>query len=199
MLIKSSRWSLMLAVILSIIIFVPGQSQAHCDKMDGPVATAAINALDNNNFQTIQIWVGKDQEAELQSVFKQALKVRDESTDAKQLADQYFAETAVRLHRESEGMPFTGVKPAGIPNPKDIVAGDQSIQSGDVEKVMNVLNQALRTETEKWFHSAMEAKKHKDESIEAGRDWVDAYVKYIVYVHGLYQRINAGPAHGIGE
>jgi transcriptional regulator with XRE-family HTH domain len=26
-----------------------------------------------------------------------------------------------------------------------------------------------------------------------------AYVKYIVYVHGLYQKIQAGPAHGVGD
>jgi hypothetical protein len=28
---------------------------------------------------------------------------------------------------------------------------------------------------------------------------VDAYVKYVIYVHGLHQTIQAGPAHGVGE
>lgn len=199
MLLKTSQWSFIFALLFGLVLFTPGQSQAHCDKMDGPVATAAIKALDTGNFQPIQIWVGKAQESELQSAFRQAAKVRKQSSDAKTLADQYFVETAVRLHRESEGMPFTGVKPAGIPNPKDIVAGDQSIQSGDIDAVMNVLNQAVRSETERWFQEAMETREHKDESVEAGREWVDAYVKYIVYVHGLYQTINAGPPHGVGE
>ncbi|MCF7804746.1 MAG: DUF6448 family protein [Candidatus Marinimicrobia bacterium] len=199
MILKTSRWSIALLLSLGMLIGLPQIGNAHCDKMDGPVAQAAIEALDTGEFQKIQIWVGADEEQELQSAFEQAAAVRQESNQAKELADQYFVETAVRLHRESEGMPFTGVKPAGIPNPEDIVAGDKALESGDVDAIMKVLQEELRTETEKWFQNAMEAKKNKGQSVEAGREWVDAYVKYIVYVHSLYQKINAGPAHGVGE
>jgi len=42
-------------------------------------------------------------------------------------------------------------------------------------------------------------KNYKGENVEAGREWVDAYVKYVIYVNGLYKTIQAGPAHGVGE
>lgn len=58
----------------------------------------------------------------------------------------------------------------------------------------------LQKETQKWFQHALEAKtKYKGESVEAGREWVEAYVKYIIHVHGLYERIQSGPEHGIGH
>ena len=196
---KFLRISLTLLLAMGFFVMLPGTSQAHCDKLDGPVATAALEALDAQNFQKIQIWVGAEQEKELKRAFEQTLNVRGESSAAKALADRYFIETAVRLHREAEGMPYTGVKPAGIPNPEDIVAGDRAIQSGSVDTVMSVLIDALRSETEQWFDAAMEARQHRDQSVEAGREWVDAYVKYIVFVHGLYQQIQSGPAHGVGD
>jgi len=199
MLVKTTRWSLVLIIIASLQLGLPTSSSAHCDKLDGPVAQAAIEALDTGKFQKIQIWVGADEEQELKAAYEQAATVRQESNQAKELADQYFVETAVRLHRESEGMPYTGVKPADIPNPEDIVAGDKAIESGDVDAILKVLQEELRAETEKWFQNAVQAKQNKEQSVEAGREWVDAYVKYLVYVHGLYQKINAGPAHGVGK
>lgn len=46
---------------------------------------------------------------------------------------------------------------------------------------------------------AMEARKDKDQSVASGREWVDQYVKYIGYFHKLYQTIEKGPPHGVGE
>ena len=35
------------------------------------------------------------------------------SAEARELADRYFFETLVRIHRAGEGAPYTGLKPAG--------------------------------------------------------------------------------------
>ena len=43
----------------------------------------------------------------------------------------------------------------------------------------------------------MEAKTHKDESIEAGREYVEAYVVYVHFVEGLHNIITQGVAHGV--
>lgn len=189
-------------IILSLMVFglvSVRPAYGHCDKLDGPVAIAAREALDTGEFNVIRIWVGEDQEAELQDAFHQAREVRDLSSDAQQLADRYFIETAVRLHRAAEGMPFTGVKPAGTPNPEDIRAGDQAIQSGEIDPVLELLQNQLSENVKKWYRQAMDAKQAKDQNIQAGREWVDAYVQYIVYVHQLSQRIQSPPAHGVGE
>jgi len=171
---------------------------AHCDTMSGPVAVSARKALKTGDFETIQIWVGQEQQKELKQRFDECLAVRQMGGKAKDLADKYFTETAIRLHRQAEGMPFTGVKPAQ-PLPADIAAAERAMETNDVKVITDILTKEIEAQTKVWFDKAIEAKKHKDESVEAGRKWVDAYVKYVVYVHGLYQQIKASPQHGVGE
>ncbi len=113
------------------------------------------------------------------------------------MADRYFIETAIRLHRAAEDMPFTGVQPAGEPAP-DIVAAEQALEEGDLAIVTDYLDQQIADEVGEWFANARDASANKDASVEAGRDWVDAYVKYVVFVHKLAGAIEAGPPHGVG-
>lgn len=117
---------------------------------------------------------------------------------AKELADKYFIETVIRLHRQAEGMTFTGVKPAQ-PLPPDVAAAEKALEIGDIKVVTDLLSGEMKSGVQKWFEQAMQAKKHKDEGIEAGREWVDAYVKYVVFVHGLHLQIKAGPQHGVED
>jgi len=90
----------------------------HCDTMDGPVVKAAKIALDKGNVNLILPWVPKRAEAELKKAFEKTLRARKLGKEAAELADYWFLETAVRLHREGEGAPYTGLKPAdstGVP------------------------------------------------------------------------------------
>jgi hypothetical protein len=41
----------------------------------------------------------------------------------------------------------------------------------------------------------MSAKKHKDESVGAGREYVGAYVEYVHFVEGLHNTITAVGSH----
>ncbi len=186
---------LSLFVLLSLGLTVNNVS-AHCDRENGPVAKAAREALEKADFNTIVVWVGQAQENELKQKFNQSLTVYKTGGDSKKLAEQYFMETAVRLHREAEGFPYEGLKPAS-PNPPDIEAAEKALETGDFLPVIQLLNNEMDKETSKWFDKAMEAKKDKDTSVEAGRAWVDAYVKYIVFIHSLYDSIQKGPAHGV--
>ncbi len=166
--------------------------------MSGPVAIAAGKALESGDIELVQIWVGQNQEKELRERFRECLSVRKMGGQAKELADKYFIETVIRLHRQAEGMPFTGVKPAQ-PLPPDVAAAEKALETGDIKIVTDLLGGEIQSGVQKWFRQAMRAKKHKDESIEAGREWVDAYVKYVVYVHGLVLQIKAGPQHGVED
>jgi len=71
----------------------------HCDPMDGPVVLAAMRALAANDVATVLPYVKADAEAELVDAFERAREVRAAGDVARELADRYFAETAVRLHR----------------------------------------------------------------------------------------------------
>lgn len=187
-----------LAMVLMFIAFTTQQTYAHCDRKNGPVAVDAKEALKTGDFSKIAIWVGEEQEDELQAKFKQSLAIYNKGGDARELATDYFMETAVRLHRAAEGMPFTGLKPAS-PNPSDIAKAEKALVTGDIGPLQTLLKEELEKETSKWFEKALEAKKNKDKSVEAGRQWVDSYVKYIIYTHKLYLKIQAGPPHGVGE
>lgn len=187
----------LLAVIIVVSVFV-ATVYAHCDTISGPVAVAAGKALESGEIKLAQIWVGQSQEKELKERFRECLSVRKMGGEAKELADKYFIETVIRLHRQAEGMPFTGVKPAQ-PLPPDVAAAEKALETGDIKIVTDLLSEEIQSGVQKWFDQAMQAKKHKDESIESGREWVDAYVKYVVYVHGLHLQIKAGPQHGVED
>ena len=41
----------------------------------------------------------------------------------------------------------------------------------------------------------MSAKKHKDESVDTGREYVEAYVEYVHFVEALHDAITAKAVH----
>lgn len=190
-------------VLLSVICLFTltlgaAKAMAHCDAKNGPVASDARNALASGDFQTVAIWVGEKQHEELRSAFDQALPVYKTGGKAKELATQYFMETAVRLHRQAEGMTYTGLKPAQQ-LPEDIAKAEKALQTGNLKPVTTLLTETMQSKLQDVFDAAYNAKQNKEDSLEAGREWADAYVKYVIYVHGLYKTIQAGPAHGVGE
>ena len=97
-----------------MILLAAAPVQAHCDALDGPVVKAAEAALKGGDVTPVLRWVTREQEAEVRAPFQDALAVRVSGGRAQALADRYFFETVVRLHRQSEGEPFTGLqRPAG--------------------------------------------------------------------------------------
>jgi len=174
------------------------KAHGHCDTESGPVAIAASKALQTGKFETVAIWVAEAQSQELQERFQECLSVYQMRGEAKKMAERYFMETAVRLHREAEGMSYTGLKPPQ-PLPQDVAEAEKALETGNVKPLTNLLSRELQQETQKWFRRALEARKLKDKSIRYGREWVDAYVKYVIYVHGLHKTIQAGPTHGVSH
>jgi len=172
---------LYLAASAILFISLPGAVWPHCDTESGPVAVAARKALET----------GEN--------FNESLVVYKMGGKAGALAKRYFMETAVRLHREAEGMSYSGLKPAQ-PLPIDVAKAEKALETGNLKPVTNLLSMELQKETQKWFQKAVDAKKkYRNERVDDGREWVDAYVKYVIYVHGLYLKIQAGPKHGIGH
>ncbi len=197
---KTAKRKVLLNLLLGLIFIavLAGISYGHCDTMSGPVAVAARESLQTGDFEPVQIWVSKEQEEELREKFQQCLSVYQQGGEAKELAKNYLIETAIRLHRAAEGITFAGVKPAQ-PLPSDIAAAEKALEKENIKIITDLLTEELITESQKWFEKAVQAKQHKDESVEASREWVDAYVKYVIYIHGLHQKIKAGPKHGVGE
>ena len=86
---------------------------AHCDSYDGPVITDAKKALEIKDAKPILKWISSEQEDEVVSLFKKTLSLKDGDKEIYSIVEKYFFETLVRLHREPEGAPYTGLKAAG--------------------------------------------------------------------------------------
>lgn len=120
---------MILSASLVIGVFLPKAVFAHCDGLDGPVVKAAQKALDSGNLNPVLIWVKKTDEAEIKNVFQKTLAVRKLNPQAKELADTYFFEMLVRIHRAGEGASYTRLKPAGRDLGPAIPAADKAIES----------------------------------------------------------------------
>ena len=101
---------------------------AHCDTLDGPVVKTARDALNIGDVTPILKWVKKENETEMKDLFKKTLTVRSKGKEAQELADMYFLETLVRLHRAGEGEPYNGLKPAGVVEPA-VVEADKALEA----------------------------------------------------------------------
>ena len=112
----------------------PTISRAHCDTLDGPVVTEARVALEKGDVTPVLKWVKIKNEDEIKTVFKKALTARSSGKEAKEIADLYFFETLVRLHRAGEGAAFTGLEPAGTIEPA-VAAADKAIEVGSVDEL----------------------------------------------------------------
>ena len=167
----------------------------HCDGLDGPVIQLARKALDSGNVNYVLPWVPQDDEPEIRAAFVHAVSVRKLGPDAKALADHHFFETLVRVHRASEGAAFTGLKPAGRDLGPAIPAADGALADGSIEKVVKVLTDAVGEGVRLRFHAAFSRKEFAPDDVEAGREFVQAYVPYIHYVERLW-RDAAGTTHG---
>ena len=170
---------------------------AHCDGVDGPVVKAAQAALQSSDVDLVLAWVKKDDEQAVRQAFAKTLEVRKLSPSARELADRYFFETLVRIHRAGEGAPFTGLKPAGRDLGPAIAAADEAIQSGSSNKVEKLLSEVLSDGIRARFKQLMEAKDYGEDDVEAGREYVERYIIWTHYVDGVYQAARErGLPHG---
>lgn len=185
----------LLAAIIAWAVISPPISFAHCDTLDGPVVTAARVALDKGDVTPVLKWVQKQDEHEIKKAFQKTLGVRKLSPQAKDLADMYFFETLVRIHRAAEGVGYTGLKPAGQVEPV-IAAADKAIESGSVDGLARKISTLVRTGIQQRFEHLMKTKNDMDKSVQAGREYVEAYVEFVHYVERLHNDALAAAAHG---
>jgi hypothetical protein len=184
-----------LAAISMALLFAAGPASAHCDGLDGPVITSARQALDTGNVNRVLIWVQHTDEAQIKDAFRRTIEVRELNPSARELADNYFFETLVRVHRAGEGAPYTGIKPAGRDLGPAVPAGDKALETGSVELLTQLLTQAVHKNVGGQFRDVIARKNFKADDVEAGQEYVKAYVGYIHSVERIYEAA-ASPAHG---
>ena len=183
---RSTSLRMVLAPMFIILLLIASTnvSFAHCDTMDGPLIKDAKIAISKNNVNYVLNWVQPENETEIKQAFSLAMKVRKLGVDAQNLADKYFFETVVRLHRSGEGVPFTGVKPSGTPIDEKVMAADKSIEKGDLFPLKNFVSKELLPELQERFNKAMSLKNFDVNNVAAGREYIEAYVQFFKYAEG---------------
>jgi hypothetical protein len=192
------RLSVLGASVLSMVVGLPSLAGAHCDTLDGPVVASARLALERGDVQPVLKWVKADVEPEVRAAFQKALAVRRAGGEARELADHYFFETLVRLHRAGEGAPYTGLKPAGTTE-KPIAAADQALEQGSVNALSGMLAEHLAAGVRERFTRVAGAKAAADRTPEDGRQYVAAYVEYVHYVEAIANAVHGQGAHAHAE
>jgi hypothetical protein len=198
---KRSYAAILSALFVGVLAFslaAPRPAQAHCDSEQGPVAAAAHQALEKKDVKLILPYIQPEAENELVAAFKQALEVRKAGGDAKKLADRYFIETAIRLHRTGEGAPYTGV--TDETTPQAILVADKSMNTGSLDETYKLLNEAMSKGVQEKYEAVVKARQEAEKlgTVEAHRERVEAELIFEKYVYELFSLASAAepPAEG---
>lgn len=187
------RKIVVVTVLIGGLLAMPRPVRAHCDTLSGPVVAAARAALEKGDVTPVLKWVKPDAEPEIRSAFTRTLAVRSAGPEARELADTYFFETLVRVHRAGEGAPYTGLKPADTDAGPAVEGADRALESGSIDALAKLVATHVTSGIRQRFAHAVETKAHADEGVAQGRAFVAAYVDYVHYVEGIH--LAAGGAH----
>ena len=158
---------------------------AHCDTLAGPVITDARAALQKGDVTPVLKWVSKENETEIRDAFNKTMEVRAKGAEAKELADLYFFETLVRIHRMGEGAPYTGLKTADALEP-GIEAAEAALKADSADPAAHLLSEKIKSGITERLNRVIAARKNADKSVEEGREYVEAYVQFLHYVERLF-------------
>lgn len=167
----------------------------HCDSLDGPVVTAARQALETGDIDLVLPFVPADGEEEVRVMFERVRPVRDLGPAARDTADRLFFETVVRIHRAGEGAPYTGLKPAGLSVGPVIPLAESAVQQHTSQELADFLSDVLREELEHRLRAVQDLAARREDSVEDAREYVEAMLGFEVYSHHLYESMRVTEHH----
>lgn len=185
-----------LGLALGVVWLARTPAHAHCDTLDGPVIADARIALEKGDVTSVLKWVTHANEGEIRAAFAKALAVRGKGNEARELADTYFFETLVRVHRAGEGAPFTGLKPAGADLGPAVKGADEALETGKADALVELVTHDVAEGIRARFAKVIEKKRHATESVASGREYVAAYVDYVHFVEGIHAATKSAHHHG---
>lgn len=179
---------------LLVIFFLSAQNIfAHCDSYDGPVIKEAKEALASNNVNPVLKWVSVADEPAIIALFKKTYSLKNGDKQTYNIVEQHFLETLVRLHRATEGVGYTGLKPVGSASPI-VVMADASIDNHNVDKLLTDFTAHIQKVVREKYNKVEQLSLVKNDSLEKGRAYVEAYVDYTHTLEGMHAYLEHGAA-----
>lgn len=186
----------LIALLFSFAIVGSLPAYAHCDSYDGPVIKDAARALETNNVNLVLKWITPGQEKEIISLFNKTYSLKSGDKTVYAVVEKHFFETLVRLHRETEGAPYTGLKPAG--STKMIVRlSDLAIENNDIDELLGKLNVHIEKVIKEKYEKLAALEKVKNNSPQQGREYVEAYVDYTHTIEAIHDIVEQEGEHSI--
>lgn len=171
-----------------------GAASAHCDGLDGPVITEARSALEKKDVTPLLKWVPQSGERAIKDAFAQTLAERTGGKAAQEAADRKLFEKLVKVHRESEGAPFTGIKPAGQ-IPPVVAEADAALEKKNVDHLAKHIAAQVEKSVRDKFEKAAHSKEYANQSVEKGREFVSNYVQYVHFVEEVSNMTEKSTGH----
>ena len=183
-------------IILLLLMVKSAPVSGHCDSYDGPLIKDAIEALETNNVNLVLKWITIEQEKEIIPLFNKTYSLKNGDQEIYTIVEKHFFETLVRLHRETEGAPYTGLKPAGSTK-KIILLSDEAIENENIDDLLGKLNNHIGKVILEKYEKVIALDKVKNDSSEKGREYVEAYVDYTHTIEAIRSIIENGNGHSL--
>lgn len=191
---NNPRTALTIVMVTLLMSLGSFTASAHCDSYDGPVIKDATKALETNNVDLVLKWITEEQEQEIVPLFNKTYQLKKGDGEIYAIVKKHFFETLVRLHRETEGEPYTGLKPAGTTK-QIIQMTDGAIKERNIDDFLLKLNDHMDRVVREKYQKVAELNKVKDNSAEQGRAFVQAYVDYTHTVKAMHDIMEHGAVH----
>ncbi|MHB8879008.1 MAG: DUF6448 family protein [Myxococcaceae bacterium] len=171
--------------VAPFLLLALGVVLVHSASVEGPVVRIAREALERNDVRPILTLVAKLDEPEIKAAFESSVAVRALGPEPKRLADAWFLEKVVRLHRAGE--PFSGLRPATHDLGPAVGVVDRALAAGNAEPVLTLLTRELQDGVRERLRKALALKSYPKDDIDAGRRFVSEYGQLLNYVDRLHQ------------
>jgi hypothetical protein len=169
----------------------------HCDSLDGPVVRAAHMALVHGDVNLALPYVPASAEDEVRAAFDRAMHVREMDPLARELGELHFFETVVRLHRQGEGAPFTGLRPMGLDVGPIIPVAEEAAYTADPSPLLDALHNELDRAIVHRVAVISRLGIDAEHSVAQAREHVEAILGLQVWAQKVHQTITDGlPEHG---
>lgn len=192
--IKILKTNVVMSFLSVLFLLASHSATAQCDSFDGPVIQDAVKALDNNKVDIVFKWISAEQETEITTLFNKTHALKSRDKEVYEIIEKHFFETLVRLHRETEKAPYTGLTPSG--SAKQIIKmTDTALQDDDIENFIVEMDDHLNKVIREKYRKVAELYKFKDTSVAQGRAFVAAYIDYTHTIEAIHYFMENGAKH----
>jgi len=153
-----------------------------------------MKALDAQDVEIALAFVDEASEAEVRTIFEEVSEIRTLRATVREIADRLFTETVVRLHRASEGAPFTGLKPAGLDHGPVIPVAERAIRTGSPDELIGELTHEVEVEVKARLDRVLALRARAHEGLRPAREYTSAMLALQVWSNQVHRSLRADPS-----